>query len=265
MKVIYSLSTAPYYAKNPHGDFALERFELYTAAISSLVRRKAGDTTIMHCDSRGAKYLDKMGLNGLWSEVKTTIPDDLDGINPQMFWAAGKLFALARETCPLLMLDTDFIAWHLPQLECLTAAHREDLSLKIYPPVGTFKMKSDYKFTPMNSARPLNTAFLYLPDEDFKRLYVESSMSFMKSAIDCDDGLAYMVFAEQRLLAILAEHERIETRTILDIRDLHNQESYTHLWGAKRVMRKNPAAMERFCEKCRMRIRKDFPEWEHIM
>jgi hypothetical protein len=267
MNVIYSLSTAPFFAKNPDGEFAIDRFELCTAAISSLIRRRAGDNSVMHTDSRGAEYLGRIGLSGLWNEVAVTLPGDLDGINPLMFWAAGKLFALKAAACPLIMLDTDFIAWNLPALsDSIVAAHREDITPNVYPDISKFDMKN-YTFNrELNyTARPLNTAFLYMPDDEFKQYYIDCSMEFMKSAKPCGDYLTYMVYAEQRLLAMLAEYKNVKTDTLLDFEKLHiPQKNYTHLWGAKQIMRNNPGENERFLEKCRLRFRKDFPEWEWI-
>jgi len=267
MTVIYSLSTAPFFAKHPDGCFKTDRFELYTAALSSLNCRKSGNKTIMHCDNQGRLYLERIGLSRLWDEVKSTIPDDLDGINPKMFWAAGKLFALKATPCPLLMLDTDFIAWQLPELsEGIVAAHTEELSPNIYPPITQFKMQ-DYSFDKSFNygVRPLNTAFLYLCGDDFKRYYVDNAIDFMKSAQKSDDYLTYMVYAEQRLLAILAEHKKIKVGTLFELKDVHVQQRYTHIWGAKQVLRDNAGECERFCEKCRRRIRKDFPEWEWVI
>jgi hypothetical protein len=271
LTVIYSLSTAPFFARNPHicnASFGIDRFELYTAALSSLIRRKSGNRTIMHTDSRGALYFGRVGLADLWDEIRVTIPDDLEGINPRMFWAAGKLFALRATPAPVLQLDTDFIAWRLPELaDTAVAAHHEELTPHIYPSITTFKTRDSFIFDDsMNySPKPLNTAFLYLPDEGFKQHYVEQSLNFMKSAQDCDDFLTYMVFAEQRLLAILANHRQVKVGTLFELCEAHVQRSYTHTWGAKQVMRDVPSEEERFCEKCRSRIRKDFPEREWII
>ncbi|MCL1789708.1 MAG: hypothetical protein FWG33_05050, partial [Oscillospiraceae bacterium] len=184
--VIYSLSTLPFFDKNPTGDFSLDRFELYTAALSSLTRKKAGNTTVMHCDSRGEKYIREIGLIDVWDEVTHTIPDDLDGINPRMFWAAGKLFALKATPCPVLMLDTDFIAWQLPEFgKGITAAHREPLFEKAYPDISHFNMDDGYTFNKEfnYNAQPLNTAFLYINSNQFKDDYVEQSLDFMRSAL----------------------------------------------------------------------------------
>ena len=113
---------------------------------------------------------------------------------------------------------------------------------------------------------PLNTAFLYIPDNDFKSFYTSQAIAFMKSAVDCDDYLKYMVFAEQRMLAMCADFTETPVKTLLDKDSLHSPQSdFTHLWGAKQVMRDNPALRVDFVEKCRARIIEEFPEYSYIV
>jgi len=268
MRVIYSLSAYPQCFKT-RKNYKMEKCELWTAAISSLTRRCAGDKTVLYCDNHGAEYIRRIGFASIWDEVIAAIPDGFEGIDPNMFWAAGKLFALRAETAPLLMMDTDFIAWRLPAFGGkIIAAHTEDLSPNIYPPTEYFNMKEDYIFNKgyNYSAKPLNTAFLYLPDDELRRYYVNEAITFMKSAKQTSDPLCYMVYAEQRLLSMCAEYLWRKTETLIGQDKLFSkQENYTHLWGAKRVMRENPAEYARFREKCVYRIRSDFPDYEYVI
>ncbi|MCL1881146.1 MAG: hypothetical protein FWF76_03115 [Oscillospiraceae bacterium] len=275
LNVIYSLSTAPFFAKKMNTQFEVDKFELYTAALSSLTRQKEGNITIMHCDKHAYDYIKQKGLLNLWSEVRITLPDNFydeksqTKIDARMFWAAGKLFALRATQSPVLMLDTDFIAWKLPKLSNkIIAAHHEDLSPNVYPPISHFEMNEEYTFAEEldYEIKPLNTAFLYLPCEEFKQFYIEHSLEFMRNSKSCDDYLTYMVYAEQRLLPMLAKLKGAETETLLNFPNLNeNNEHYTHIWGAKQVMRDNPKELERFLAKCRKRIRHDFPECEWII
>jgi len=269
MRVIYSLSTYPQCAKT-RKNYSMEKCELWTAVISSLTRRRGGDKTVIYCDNHGSEYIRKIGLENIWDRVITAIPDGFEGgIDPAMFWAAGKLFALRAETAPLLMLDTDFIAWKLPVFgDKIIAAHREELSPNIYPPIEYFKMKEGYVFNKEYnySAKPLNTAFLYLPGDDFKNYYANTAMEFMKAAKSVNDPLCYMVYAEQRLLAMCAEYKNKPVETLLEQDKLFfKQENYTHLWGAKRVIRENPQEYARFRDRCAGRIKKDFPDYEYVI
>ena len=84
----------------------------------------------------------------------------------------------------------------------------------------------------------------------------------MKSAAHCGERLKYMVFAEQRMAAMCAEYTGTPVKTLLD-KDMlfFPQDSFTHLWGAKQVMRDHPELRVEFCGRCADRIRRDFPDW----
>lgn len=269
MQAIHVISTAPYYAKHPEGTYSMDKFELYSAAISALNWRSFGDEINLVTDKRGKEYVDKIGISDIWNSVQDLIPGNLEGINPKMFWAAGKLFALREVPSPVAMIDTDFILWERPDFpeNRIIAAHRENLTQSVYPPLEYFKFKRHFSLENMNQkVLPMNTAFLYLPEEDFKQYYVNRSIAFMKSASDTEDYLCYMVFAEQRLLSICAEEKKIGSQVLMDKDELFFPRSdFTHLWGAKQVMRDNVGQLHDFCQRARERIRNSFPDYEHII
>ncbi len=269
MQAIHVISTAPYYAGHPEGNYSLDKFELYSAAISALNWRSFGEEISLVTDKRGREYVDKIGISDIWNSVQVLIPTDLEGINPKMFWASGKLFALREVPAPVVMVDTDFILWEKPVLpnDRIVAAHRENLSPSVYPPLDYFKFKRQFPLNNMNqSVLPMNTAFLYLPEEDFKQYYVNRSIAFMKSAADTEDFLCYMVFAEQRLLSICAEEKKVGSQVLMDKDELFfPRKDYTHLWGAKQVMRGNVGQLHDFCQRARERIKKSFPDYEYII
>jgi len=267
MKAIHVQSFAPFFAK--HGENAevkTDKFDLYCTVLSALNWRKYNGEIELICDKAAARYYGELDV---WNEIKPIIPDGLEGINPAMFWAAAKLFALREISAPVVMLDMDFIVWKkLSFGDSITAAHREDLYPDVYPDVNYFQMQADYIFNENfdYKALPLNTAFLYLPDEGFKQYYVNMALDFMKSAKDCNDYLCYMVYAEQRLLALCAEYLKQPVETLLDKDKIFGlQNDFTHLWGEKQKMRDNPAEEQDFNKRCAERIRKDFPEYEHIV
>ncbi|MCM1298843.1 MAG: hypothetical protein NC203_07250 [Firmicutes bacterium] len=269
MQAIHIISTAPYYAGHPQGVYSMDKFELYSAALSALSWRSFGDEITLVTDKRGREYIEKIGIADIWNSVQDIIPDDLEGINPKMFWAAGKLFALREVNAPVAMIDTDFILWERPNFpeNRITAAHRENLNPSVYPSFDYFKFKRSFSLEGMDkNVLPMNTAFLYLPEEDFKQYYVNRSIAFMKSAADTDDYLCYMVFAEQRLLSICAEEKKIGSQVLMDKDELFfPREDFTHLWGAKQVMRSNVGQLHDFCQRARERIRKTFPDYEHLI
>ena len=122
MQAIHVISTAPYYAKHPEGTYSMDKFELYSAAISALNWRSFGDKINL--------VTSRIVAMSFWNSVQDVIPDNLEGINPKMFWAAGKLFALREVPSPVAMIDTDFILWERPDFpeNRIVAAHRENLT-----------------------------------------------------------------------------------------------------------------------------------------
>jgi hypothetical protein len=263
MKAIHVSSFAPSSTKRQG------KPDLYGMVLSALTWRKYNGGIDLICDEAACGYYERLGITAIWGEVRTTLPCDLEGINPQMFWAAGKLLALRETGAPVVMLDNDFIVWKkLAFGNALLAAHREELHPDVYPVPEALRMKPGYMFNPAYNYNvlPLNTAFLYLPDEDFKQYYVNMALEFMKSAQDTGDNLRYMVYAEQRLLALCAEYLNIRAETLLDKDSLfERQERYTHLWGEKQAMREDPGKAAEFCARCAARIRKDYPEYNYII
>lgn len=268
MDAIHVNSTLPFFVKHKDGGYYIEDFTLYNTVISALQWRKVNGDIFMCTDSIGAAYYRKLGIEKVWNEICTVVPDDMEGIDPRMFWAAGKLLAMREMTGNYALVDEDFIVWNRLSLSetAVTVAHREDLMPDVYPDPRAFGADFPLLDRLSLSALPCNTAFLHIPDPSFRQLYVSQSVAFMKSARKCDDYLCHMVFAEQRLLAMLCEYSGVEIETLLDKDRLFvAQDDYTHLWGAKQALRDNEEYHKNFLERCRKRIREDFPEYSYVI
>ena len=270
MNAIHVTSAAPALARG--APFHIPRFDLYCTALSAISWRKNCGAIDMIADQTAAGFYHNAGLCGLWDDVKALIPDDFWGIDPVTFWAGGKLIALSQVRSPVVMLDTDFIVWrNLRDYfgENVICAHREDLSDGIYPSLEYFQMNDGYVWNADfdTSALACNTAFLYLPDETFKRYYLGLATDFMKSARQVSDPICYMVFAEQRMLAMAARLQNVRIDTLLDKDRLfdQSQDSFTHLWGAKQILRDDRAETEHFCRRCRERIGRDFSDYKWVI
>ncbi len=265
MNAIHIASFAPARSKGKTKP-DVEDFDLYCTALSALQWRKNGGSITMCCDSAFAEYYERIGFTDVWDSVCVCVADDLEGIDPLMFWAGAKLLALREVSAPVVMMDTDFIIWRNPIFgNEIIAAHREDISDGIYPPLSFFRTKGHILPNFSEDVLPLNTAFLYVPDDDFKEFYTSQAIAFMKSAVKCGDFLKYMVFAEQRLAAMCAEFTDTPVKTLLDKDILFRPQSdFTHLWGAKQAMRDNPGLRADFLDKCRARLFGDFPEYSYL-
>ena len=124
-------------------------------------------------------------------------------------------------------------------------------------------MKEGWEWPELDwQAEPCNTALLYIGDEALKERYVRMALDFMRSAQRGAEGLPYMVFAEQRLLAMLAQQAGITIHSFATLPELfvNQQQAFTHLWGEKQKMRDNPQRARDFCMKCVRRLQRDFPQ-----
>ena len=99
MNAFHIISTAPFFAKN-NGAFALEDFDLFTAVISALEWRRDGSRIFLYCDAPAADYIRNAGLEKVWDGVRDTLPDDLDGIDPEMSGLPESSLHCGRWTLP---------------------------------------------------------------------------------------------------------------------------------------------------------------------
>lgn len=270
MNGIHVNSSAPFFAQHPGAKYSIEKFSLYCEVISALQWRKMNGDIYMITDSTAAAYYRKLGLEKVWNGISESIPQDIEGIDPLMFWAAGKLIALRDIPDNAALVDEDLVIWKTLTLSgtAVTAAHREYLSPDIYPDPSLFLVSGFPLLERLDkSVLPCNTAFLYIPDASFRVFYASQAIAFMKAASEnkCGDRLCRMVFAEQRLLAMLCELTGTPIETLMDMNRLFvAQDDYTHLWGAKQAMRDSEDYRNGFIERCRKRIRSDYPEFGYV-
>lgn len=276
MRAIHINSTAPFFASNPDKEYRIDDFEILCTMLSALKWREKNGSIMMITDSIGANYYKSLGLESIWDDgIDSSLGKGDPAIDDTGFWAAGKIFALKRVKAPVAMIDTDFIVWDnisdILGQGGITAAHREELYNDVYPHPSTFKtgesskkafwLDGDYA-----DILPCNTAFAYFHDNEFKEFYVQQSIAFMTDTPICDDTLTYMVFAEQRLLAMCAAKMGVEITTLLDKDKLFETGGrYTHLWGYKQQLRENENERQLLCERLEYRIKKDFPQYEQVL
>ena len=193
------------------GAIAFNDAELFIMILSALKWQQLNGPIRMITDSDGADFFNECGIADLWSEPISTSLDTLQSdVDSFLFWAAGKLKALSLMDAPCVMLDTDMIIWQNLQTDfgqAVICAHFEDLNDAVYPNPSVFQMKEGYYFpTDWNfSLKAANTAFLYIPSNDFRDDYVDTAFRFI-GALDkaMVSPTVSMCFAEQRLLPICA-------------------------------------------------------------
>ena len=249
--------------------YETEDFELLTTILSALKWREKNGRIKMITDTAGEEYYESIGLACIWDGIETRL-DDVD-VNPGVFWAAGKLFALKNETAPVAMIDTDFILWETldeNDLSDVTVIHFEELAPHIYPPREYFKMR-DYVFDSEFdwTLKACNTALCVIKNDRFLKYYTKQSIDFMRHTDEEKDYLRYMVFAEQRLIHMCAKKMGMSVSAFSDMRALFEgrEARFTHTWGMKQQMRDNDALRFDFCKRCVRRILTEYPHMEEIM
>ena len=243
-------------------------FEIFTLIISALEWRKFNGEIFMVTDNDGAKILYDLGLNELWEGVDTSLEQFAKfGIDENTFWAGAKIFALTRQTLPCVMIDLDFIVWRAIDFSRfarnLAVIHRENKDLPCYPAADYFHFKNNFALPDdLNwSLKPCNAALVYFANEKFVADYYSFAFDFMRAAApENQDSLPYMVFIEQRWMAMCAEKNGVPIHSLSNLKELFGgQKFFTHLWGHKQILRENPGAAEKFCKDCARRIAHDFP------
>lgn len=249
--------------------YEAEDFDILTTILSALMWREKNGAVTLVTDSAGAEFYRKNGLEAVWDKTDVCL-DDID-VNPRVFWAAGKIFALKRQNAPIAMLDTDFIMWETldeGELKDVTTVHFEELSPHIYPPKEFFHIK-DYEFdTEFDwNVKACNTALCIFRDEELLRYYTDQSIEFMRHTDEENEWLRYMVFAEQRLLPMCAKRLGKSVAAFSDMASLFSgkEKRFTHTWGMKQQMRDNIRLREDFCRRCIRRILEDFPDMREIL
>lgn len=267
MDAIHINWTMPFMKKTGLSDYSMEDFELLTMVLSAKNWQKHNGKISMITDSTGYEFYEKNNLLSIWDGGVFKTLDTIPDFNTDMFWAAGKLWALKHSSAPVAMIDTDFIVWApiaFDNIKDAAVIHEEDLYPDVYPDISHFKMKDDYSFDKKwdFSLKACNTAFTVIKSQPLLEYYTDEAIRFMTLAKDTDDPLTYMVFAEQRLLPICAKKLGMEITVFSNLERLFTdgEKYFTHTWGMKQQMRDMPPLRYDFCMRCLDRIHREFPE-----
>ena len=248
----------------------MQDYDLITLLLSVAAFEKYNGKTKLYADDKVLDYVRARSLEQIFSRgvEEMTVPEELD---PAVFWAGGKLQALQMEELPSVMIDTDLIIWEdlteVLKEKQIAVIHREELREQIYPDPHSFAMKEGYRFPEEwdFSVLPANTAMLYLKDPDFRDIYVEEAVRFMRSIQPTTDNLCPMVFAEQRILPTIAQAKGMAVYAFCEhIEQLREQHTFTHLWGHKNILKYNTDERRSFIRRCMKRLAGEFPEMYRI-
>ena len=151
----------------------------------------------------------------------------------------------------------------------LAVIHREGIDPLVYPDKEYFNLKEGYSFDDAWNwkVEPCNTAFAYFNDKKFIKEYTKAAIVFMENAKVDDNRITNMVFAEQRIISMVAEKMNLKIYEMETIERLLSgkQKRYTHLWGYKSTLNTNEILRRQFCQKLIARIIKEFPEYKSML
>ena len=229
---------------------------ILTYFLSILKWKEFGFTTKIYVDEYGKKYLTDLGVLDLYDEIDDTyfVNNDLyteNDINPIYYWSFSKLFAMKNEEGPIIISDMDFIP--LKNFEELITNpnniyvyyHERLQNNELnYPDKTELSIADGYKYPEWFTwkSRPVNTCFLYIPDnKDFKDIYISEAIRYAKNnhgdleEFDSQSLTPRILFAEQRMFSEVADYLNITVDDIKTMYELIFNEKAIHLMQYKTV------------------------------
>lgn len=259
-------------------------FELLFMALSALTFRRSVGKMRLYTDKAGAAFLERMSVLGLYDDVNLEL-DKVVGVDPRVFWAAGKVYAYALCPSPCISVDLDAVLWGpLPPLSNDVRVLHEDCiwwdcyahSRELFTKYGMGSHLWDWKAT------PLNVGVLEFRDDKTKGAYATSSIQFMEAFSAAGDSerlrrfakeaekegrrirIFEQIFAEQQMLSMVLSRMggRYETvsRIDADTDHLAENEYVTHLWGAKDFYKIYSPAKDAMISYLLNRVGREYPE-----
>jgi len=245
----------------------MDEVELATMLLSVLTYKANIGPMTLAVDTGGLHFACAVGLNKLYDDV---MPIEIPpGIDKFTFWAAGKLVALSRMSGHVISVDLDAVLYRKPSpLIDLHGLHYEPISWATYgwnpmwETAGQLLGANGWQ-----RLAPINVAVAAFYNEDLRDQYTNLAIKLMQICSRPNGGIpdsykvsvggsgsatpvAEMVFAEQYLLAVVAQSMNCSVRCIgdLDIGKDHmvpSKKAY-HLWNSKRFYAKHDRAREMY-------------------
>ena len=239
------------------------QWEILLQILSAKFWKEAYGQIGLVCDESTLEYYQSIGMDEIYDEIEILDRDLLEGIDPEIYFAAGKVAAMLQiQGDKIAFIDTDLLIAEFPEpfdLDTVTVFHREALSEYVYPDFFD-KWKTEEEVD--NECMALNCALVVWPQEELRRNYAATSLKFMR-ANDYHGRLlknVLMVTAEQRMLGIFLKNRGIIPDYI--VKDIYvptftdtsiswysdglgsnlkeMSEKFVHVWGHKDLLRKDP-------------------------
>jgi len=216
------------------------------------------------CDKKTADFYKEIGILGIYDDYELFDESILKGIDPTIYFAAGKLLAQLQvedEVCAFIDTDLLIVGDYDFDSSNVTVFHREFPDVSVYPNLWDhWEMEIPHD----GDTYPLNCALVIWPQKELRRNYASIALKFMRNNTYYGGYKpnVLMVTAEQRLLGLYLKHmgiipeyyikdiylsspEEMETSWGRDgmgsnIQNLNKE--FFHLWGHKKYLLENPMA-----------------------
>jgi len=232
-------------------DLVFWDFEALTWLTSVLEIRRHSPIRLI-TDTRGRQFVLNTALDSIYNGGISTALDDIpDTIDPQIFWAAGKIYAWREIDGPCISVDTDAVLWQpITPTAPIVALHLENRAWgwyasnrQAFAPFGFDDPSWDWDL------HPFNHGVLYIQDPEARRVWTEKAIGFMNEfsaqvrqleqsgAENPPHTRDAMLFADQRLLVMCAQRLGLSMVPLTRLDEttgyLLRNPLYTHLWGSK--------------------------------
>lgn len=267
-------------------------YELLTMGLSVAQFRKLGYKMTLVTDSIGAQFYEQLGVTCLYDEVLTDL-DKVAGVDPNIFWAAGKLYAYELMPTPSISIDLDAVVWGIPDgldehVYDVGVLHEDfsdwdcyHSSKELYGDLGFKSGSWDWDVI------PYNVGVLWFNNDMLVSMYVSLSQAFMENytrfytremMTKRSRGLVKkgrrarvfeQIFAEQQLLSMVADRAgaRVYKFTEIDksIDYIKPNKYVSHLWSMKSVYRSVPEIKDVVVAGLLNKLGKEYKDTENLV
>ncbi|MFW6009312.1 MAG: DUF6734 family protein, partial [archaeon] len=278
-------------AISPKKEYSNRIFNIMATILSALEWRKNNGSIKLYTDKIGYNYYKNLNLLDIWDrgvdiETLENIPED---INPKVFFAAGKFYALEKEPLGSISIDRDLITWkniyHKVENKKLIITHREAVGYHFgYIPKEKLVIPKGYEFEENLdwTINPCNMSLFRFNDQEFKDKFINHLKFYIKGNDDIKlqhdiiigNYVAEMLFVEQRYVSMLAKKMDIDINPVLKNEILENnwdnmiynpEGLLTHIWVFKKNIDRRPKDKEWLTRRLLMRIYNDYPKYFNIL
>lgn len=84
-------------------------YQIFYTILSAMRWKEFNGPITLYTDSIGLSFYKQLGLIELYDEINIDFLNNLEPVDPALFWTSGKIQALQNEKEPFVFLDQDFI------------------------------------------------------------------------------------------------------------------------------------------------------------